>query len=370
MKRIDGYVVGPKTVRGSKTWSVMVKHKGHPRDGQKLTVTSVAPRVTLFPSLDVDFYVREQTGQSIVTDVAPRGTKREGNRMMRKYSIAIFGGVTVLLLASLAVFWSQASVIKNAFEVMKVQQVLDRIETIAFETMVPDSVIVQAIERGADAYAAREAVFDKHLCSVFGDLHRDHGKCYNALYSSGIIEGNYWYEKTGIPIGASPIVEGIRNKALTKWREFQRDPGKLISAYKLKKDLIVKTYRSLNGQRVGDINGMLISANRSFKRFYDADVQAAYLAYMEAKNLWDESHYLKWAVGRPGTEEELRKQQDDAQSHSYRLVSDASAALSKIVPDMYWTLYAGRRHKDTGKVLVATYVAISNDLLKEIGVED
>ena len=359
MERTNGYVVGRKSAYGISTWAVKVRQRGHELEGQKILVASIAKGVTLSNGLDVDFFVGSRSGQTMATDVAPKGVaserKKEMTLVLRKWS----AGLTVaLILAIFAVGVAfklhRYEPIRNFIVETRAEWALDSIRKLTADQIITDEVVRAAVRdsrwsnlRGA-SWAAREAVFADHQCPIFNIGYEDVDEvCNTARYSERTIEGNVWYERVGIPVSIAPTIVAMRTELYRIGRVYLVSPANLRAVYEAKKGVVVDEFRRLSDEDKQKFKFLISAALESFSQFRDDEAaRAKYASYIHLENVW-------------------RADKTDSLD-PFSAWQDQGQALQERVADIDLYLFAGRRHAEGGDELVSAYIEIAYDLLGEL----
>jgi hypothetical protein len=336
MERIQGYVVGQRSVRNIQTWVIKVTSEEHPLFEKKLLVASIAEGVALASAISVDFVVGDRNGSPVAVDVAPRGIKEQGrkemtmsNRMVNAV-VALSVVMTVALVASFALVVYQgpiAAAIADRMLQSEMGKALTRVEAMSFEQMVTTDVVAKVVkDDNVGIYAGNRVLLERNLCQpVFGESYS--GRCVAGLYRE------------------------IRSSMLEKSREYLRDPEHLKTFYTTMKPTALASFRSLPKERREWLAKRLDEAVRAFEHFYDPDVQAAYAEYIASYEAW-----------RNSPDGPLDSKEGKAHMELFRaMYYETRPHLQELSPDYYSTLFAGRRHGEGGKGLVLAWIEILKD---------
>jgi hypothetical protein len=358
-RRVNGFVAGRITVRGESMWKVKVTDEGSLLNGESLPVVSVGNGVTLMTGLEVDFSIGQLHHHSAAVDVAPRGVKEQGRKAEMTRTRWIMGSIValstiVVTVCAVTVWqgpigqWLKDRAVKSA-----ILAAVDRVEQMPFTQMVTGDTIAKIIEdRHAGMRGARKVLLDRELCRpAFGDRHDDAGQCWNALYYGyGNGQDNWGYQKYGIPQEMAPRVYELRKLMLEKGRKYLASPSRLRAYYTDMKPTALEAYRGLPKEKRESLAKWLNEAVTAFERFYDPDVQTRYAEYIEAYDAW-------WTSERDTSSPEKERER----MQRYRVMKEKEDALHERSPNLYFTLFAGRRHAEGGKELVLMWTELLRD---------
>lgn len=363
MERIQGYVVGQKSIRNIQTWVIKATSEEHPLFEKKLLVASIAEGVALASAISVDFVVGDRNGSPVAVDVAPRGIKEQGRKEMAmsnrvvKAVVALSVVMTVVLVASFALIVYQGPIATFVVDRMlrnDMVKALTRVEAMPFEQMVTADAVSKVVkDDNIGVYAGKKVLLERDFCRpVFGESYSGN-RCWWALYYGNTDDGspNESYAKRGIPATSAPIVNATRNAMLEKSREYLRDPQRLKALYVTMKSTAVAAFRSLPQERRELLAKRLDEVVRALEHFYDPDVQAAYVEYIQSEEAW-----RKNPDGPQGSAEHKHHME------LFRVMWDEKGPrLGELTPDYHSTLFAGRRHAEGGKELVVAWTEILKD---------
>ncbi|MBI2634461.1 hypothetical protein HYW82_02190 [Candidatus Peregrinibacteria bacterium] len=233
-----------------------------------------------------------------------------------------------------------------------IRSVTAKLEAKTFATLVPDSIIRKSIQEFLDHYRqdtwaantiARHNVFESELCAPFGS------KCWDALYAA--YSGGEWYFKNdGIPVEADEPLNQARKIILDKARDYLKDPQKLLTFYQSIKGVIVEELRKAaqTDEEKAQLELWLKGVEEGLKAFDDPKFQKAYATYLAAEKTLHETPY-----------------EDPTGQQKYKAYRKAEEALAALTPDLYASLFAGRRAKENPDV-VDTYETIVSDLRSSV----
>ena len=232
--------------------------------------------------------------------------------------------------------------------VRDITNITEALEAKTFAALVPDSVIRKSIQEflgqdRRDTWAgntvARHEVFKNELCEPFGD------KCRVALYAA--YSGSEWFFKNaGISVEADEPLDNARKIILDKARNFLRDPRLLLAFYQSKKEIIVEELKKAaqTEEEKAQLEEWLKGVEEGLRAFDDPEFQKAYATYLATEKAWRET-----------------PSDDSAINERYGTYSEAKEALAVLTPDLYASLFAGRRASENPDV-VDTYESIASDL--------
>lgn len=223
-----------------------------------------------------------------------------------------------------------------------------KLEAKTFAALVPDSIVRKSIHEflghhRQDTWAAntiaRHNVFESELCAPFGS------KCWDALYAA--YSGGEWFFKNyGIPVEADEPLDQARKVILDKARDYLKDPQRLLAFYQSKKEVIVDELRKAaqTDEEKAQLESWLKGVEEGLRAFDDPKFKEAYAAYLATEKASHETAF-----------------EDPTSSKKYEAYRKAEEALAALTPDLYASLFAGRRAKENPDV-VDTYEKIVNDL--------
>lgn len=235
-----------------------------------------------------------------------------------------------------------------------IQSVVKGLEAKTFAALVPDSVVRSSIQEilenrylqnsfGGNT-VARHEVFENELCEPFGD------KCWDALYAA--YSGGEWYfQNNGIPVEADEPLNKARKLIMDKARNYLKDPQNLLTFYQSKKTIIDEELRKFadTPEKIKQLEKWLKGAEEGIQAFDDPKFQKAYAEYLAKEKEWSDNY----------------PNDDDPEMKRFTAYQDAEKKLGELTPDLYASLFAGRRTQENSEV-VKTWEEIAGDVRKSV----
>jgi len=262
---------------------------------------------------------------------------------------------------------------------------------------------------------ARHAVFNKYLRKPF----KSEDELYSALYAA-YSGGEWYYKDAGLPLEIDKPLNRAREIIMSKARKHLKDPKNLWSFYQAKKTLVLnliknKPFKQQNeflcqikatkkALRIFDSNERFQKAYQKYIKAYDEWWQTelvedtACTAYFTArdkliKGLSKDNQFRDQVMGRstsywgdysrskvtttiPKGRQELYKifekkelesdNADRASFAAYKVMSGVEKKMNILTPNLWASLFAGRRFNEGGAKLVETYIRIADNLIKTL----
>jgi len=312
--------------------------------------------------------------------------------------------------------------------IASVKNAVAQLEQATFNQMVPNKIIAKAFEESRFSKAenlyngttfwsmnfyARHAVFDEYLRKPF----EDENEFYNALYAA-YSGGEWYYRDADLPLEIDGPLNKARKLIMNKARNHLKKPTNLWSFYQAKKELIIGLINEKDLSQQNNLLNQLNITKSAFEIFESEEFQFAYKNYIEARKKWwkeliaedtarkayneatnnlikgierDDEFYKQvtmrsWIISngrrskvtvaipedrkelyRIFEEKELEFDSADRTSMATcNRIDRARGGMDTLSPNIWSSLFAGRRFSEGGSELIKVYIQITDDLIKTL----